>query len=381
MVRTRRSAAKSPAKIAKNEDDTSEQTQSPSRASLDLSDALEVATPAELHRKLAVEIEKREMLEDRLEYVLTESRYRLEATFEDIKKEFTSKLDKISSELQILHNTGKHVMKSKAKSNRKVFFPQESLLSRMLHYNDENYKTIFNISLVVMILWGLALAFEDVNNSGLPNFDLLAWGIFRDLGPFTKSWFLMIGSSFLIVPLAHITAEAPAHSLLFYLLCMIYISFQVAAFLFSASVVSSSGSVAFAMPLAMGFMAEQSRISMKMHSYFREKVLWQRFKEQFACRPVSSGAFCGLAVPSIDYIFNEMSKFLLFLFFPTLVYRDNYPRTSRIRWDFVLLRILEAVGIVYYAFLVFRVTLPPIAETAGAYLPFKVFIKLTFSSM
>ena len=86
-------------------------------------------------------------------------------------------------------------------------------------------------------------------------------------------------------------------------------------------------------------------------------------------------------MPTIDYIFNEMSKFLSFLFFPTLVYRDSYPRTSRIRWDFVLLRILEAVGIVYYAFLVFRVTLPPIAETAGAYLPLTVFIKLTFSSM
>ncbi|XP_041976938.1 sterol O-acyltransferase 1 isoform X3 [Aricia agestis] len=53
------------------------------------------------------------------------------------------------------------------------------------------------------------------------------------------------------------------------------------------------------------------------------------------------------------------SHFIYFLFAPTLLYRDNYPRTKRIRWEKVVLHFLEVAAIVFYnSFLFERFILP-----------------------
>ncbi|KAJ8945793.1 hypothetical protein NQ318_003059 [Aromia moschata] len=69
----------------------------------------------------------------------------------------------------------------------------------------------------------------------------------------------------------------------------------------------------------------------------------------------------------------HFSKFLYFLFAPTLIYRNEYPsstritnsltfpfsRTKTIRWNFVKHRLLEIVGVIlYYNFLLHRFLLP-----------------------
>jgi sterol O-acyltransferase len=253
----------------------------------------------------------------------------------------------------------------------------------MLHHNDENYKTIFNIALSVLFLWGIWLAIEDYEKLGAFNYDLLIWGIFRDLGPFFSNWLIMSGASFLVILMAHFSAIAKGFPT-FHILRLIYVAFQLGLFLFSWYVVHLRAQP-FAMPIAMAFMAEQARISMKVHAYYREKILWARFDGKFASEPKSVGAdgmtFLGLPFPHPDYLTGEIHKYGYFFFAPTLVYRDSYPRTSRIRWGYVILRFLEFSGIIYYAFLIFRQVLPQFGVAIDQPITARRFLRMTFRCM
>ena len=344
-----------------------------------------ILTNEACHQRLElVELEKKK-LEDHVAHIASESRVRLEASLEGLKLGLELSIKDLSDKLTDLYMPDS-ALPNRAKREighygRKVFTPAESTLSKMLHYEDENYKTIFNIMICVLLLWGLSLAFDDLDRSGLPNFDLLFWGIFRDLEPFWKSWLLMFTSSFSIIFLSHFAAEATS-TWTKSVMILVYTLLQMGACYYSAWIVNSR-EVPFAMPLAVGFMAEQARISMKMHSYFREKLLFRRYNGKFAVAPrsIRKLPLLGLALPEANYIFAEMEKFFYFMFVPTLVYRDAYPRTIRIRWSFVLVRLLEAVSIVYYAFLIFRQVLPQFRENVGEPISTKTFVKATFSCM
>ena len=153
---------------------------------------------------------------------------------------------------------------SRLHSSRKVFVPQESPLSKMLLYDDENYKTLSNIFAVCLMLWGSAMFLDDMDQLGYPNFDLMIWGVFNDVIPFFRNWFILFFCSFFIVPFAHVWAESK-HSITRFFLGIVYAVLQVGFFTFSAMVVSNQ-KAQFSMTLAIGFMVEQTRMSMKMYS-------------------------------------------------------------------------------------------------------------------
>ncbi|XP_030751346.1 sterol O-acyltransferase 1 isoform X2 [Sitophilus oryzae] len=89
---------------------------------------------------------------------------------------------------------------------------------------------------------------------------------------------------------------------------------------------------------------EQTRLLMKTHAFIRsnaEKVI--NFK------PQSENSF-KLA---------SLSHYIYFLFAPTAVYKDAYPKSKTIRWDFIFSWTLEVVGVIfYYAFLLERFVIP-----------------------
>ncbi|NXX54709.1 SOAT1 acyltransferase, partial [Scopus umbretta] len=64
----------------------------------------------------------------------------------------------------------------------------------------------------------------------------------------------------------------------------------------------------------------QVRLVMKAHSFVRENVP----------RVLSSVKDKSSTVP-----IPRISQYLYFLFAPTLIYRDNYPRNRVIRWGYV----------------------------------------------
>lgn len=49
----------------------------------------------------------------------------------------------------------------------------------------------------------------------------------------------------------------------------------------------------------------------------------------------------------------DFSKYLYFLFAPTLVYRDNYPRTSRVDWSVVVANLAQVIGCIFYVNYIF----------------------------
>ncbi|XP_063914259.1 sterol O-acyltransferase 1-like [Zophobas morio] len=75
----------------------------------------------------------------------------------------------------------------------------------------------------------------------------------------------------------------------------------------------------FNMPCTLFVTFEQVRFLMKVHAFVRTKT--------------SEGPF-GLS----------FSKYLYFLFAPTLIYRDAYPRTKTINWKFVIQCLLECIA-------------------------------------
>jgi len=309
---------------------------------------------------------------------------------QELQGEFVSKFSHLSDEIQGLfsrvgESEGKErIVHKGTKETRKVFVPQDSLLSKMLSYEDENYKTIFNLFVSVLIMWGLSLAFDDFSRSkGEYHYELLAWGLWRDLEAFAKFWLLMFFMSFVIVPLAHFAAECKEQGkwLSFLFLKLVYVALQVAFFAYSTYIVRSSSPTGglFAVPLGLGFMCEQCRMSMKMHAYMREKVLWRHFAAKYACAPRSAWGI----VPAADYLWKELAKFRYFHFAPTLVYRDAYPQTRRVRWSFIAGRLMEWCGIVYYAFCIFREVLPQFEDDSQLGKPISLvsFVKSCFRSM
>lgn len=75
---------------------------------------------------------------------------------------------------------------------------------------------------------------------------------------------------------------------------------------------------------------------MKMHSFMRtiaSRVINGKLKTEEE------------TVPPIN--FPNFQKYLYYLFAPTLLYRDEYPRTSTIRWKFALGRFLEVVAVAF----------------------------------
>ncbi|XP_037825657.1 sterol O-acyltransferase 1 [Lucilia sericata] len=81
---------------------------------------------------------------------------------------------------------------------------------------------------------------------------------------------------------------------------------------------------------------ETVRLLMKMHSFVRSvapRVLAGKLKAE-----EQSGT---------QINFPAFNKYLYYLFAPTLLYRDEYPRTSTIRWKFALARFLEVVAVAF----------------------------------
>jgi len=82
-------------------------------------------------------------------------------------------------------------------------------------------------------------------------------------------------------------------------------------------------------------LAEQVRLGMKMHAFVRANA--QRAILHFrGVRLEDCDKKQFLQTPCIDGPCPNFSRFIYFLFAPTLVYRDTYPRTSSVRWGVAL---------------------------------------------
>ncbi|XP_063924652.1 sterol O-acyltransferase 1-like isoform X2 [Zophobas morio] len=119
--------------------------------------------------------------------------------------------------------------------------------------------------------------------------------------------------------------------------------YYIYSFKFAAYVVTE-----FKLPPASSAIVvlEQTRLLMKIHSFIRSNIH----------KPHSDNP---LKLP-------PFSNFLYFLFVPTLIYQETYPRTAKINWKFVLLRLLECIAVIFYLSFVIDRFLNPTVQDFGS---------------
>ncbi|XP_062419642.1 sterol O-acyltransferase 1 isoform X1 [Pungitius pungitius] len=234
------------------------------------------------------------------------------------------------------HGEGKH------------FVSRRSLLDELLEVN--HIRTIYHMFIALLVLLILSTLVVDFIDEGRPvlHFDLLVYA-FGQFPLVLCTWICMF-LSVLLVPysLFHLWVQTQCGSYTHPGLCSLlfgsaFLLYQAVGVGFLPTYVVVTNSL----PPASCFIVilEQVRLMMKAHSFVRENVprVLSWAKEKTSPRPV---------VP-------QVSQYIYFLFAPTLIYRDKYPRNPVIRWSYVATKFLQVLGCMFYAYYVFvRLCIP-----------------------
>ncbi|MEE6495778.1 hypothetical protein FKM82_002146 [Ascaphus truei] len=115
------------------------------------------------------------------------------------------------------------------------------------------------------------------------------------------------------------------------------------------------------------FVSFQVRLMMKAHSFVRENVprVLSFTKEKSSVVPVP-----------------QVTQYLYFLFAPTLIYRDSYPRNPLIRWGYVASKFAQVLGCLFYVYYVFvRLCIPLFRNVSKEPFSLRVLVLCIFNSI
>ncbi|XP_069761956.1 sterol O-acyltransferase 2-like [Narcine bancroftii] len=241
-----------------------------------------------------------------------------------------------------------HTIRGKkfATEKGKVFVNRRSILDEL--FESPHIQTIYHMFialLVVFVVSTMAVEFIDEGRLIL-EFDLLVYA-FGKLPRVFAAWICLFLYT-LIVPYKALDLWGTSSHLVRYpflatlALVSVLLLCQVAVLGFYPIYIV----IHYELPPASRFIVilEQIRLIMKSYSYIQEnvsKVLKVKLSE--------GGA---LQMPTF-------SCYLYFLFCPTLIYRDSYPRTPRIRWNYVALNFAQVLGSLFYCyFILVRLCIP-----------------------
>ncbi|XP_054835755.1 sterol O-acyltransferase 1 [Eublepharis macularius] len=240
----------------------------------------------------------------------------------------------------------------KAKDSRappehgKVFVVRKSLLDEL--FEVEHIRTIYHMFIAFLILFILSTLVIDFIDEGrfVLEFDLLVYA-FGKFSIVTLTWLCMALST-VAVPFGlfcqwaqgyHGSSHKTVRSLFFGTLFML---FQIVGLGLGPTCVA----LYYDLPPASRFIVilEQVRLIMKAHSFIRENIPRVR-----SSRPQKTNS---VQIP-------RFSQYLYFLFAPTLIYRDEYPRTPTRRWSYVATKFAQVLGSLFYTYYIFmRICIP-----------------------
>ncbi|KAM8981102.1 sterol O-acyltransferase 2 [Sarcophilus harrisii] len=225
---------------------------------------------------------------------------------------------------------------------RKVFIHRKSLLDELMEV--QHFRTIYHMfiaGLCVFIISTLAIDFIDEGRLML-EFDLLIFS-FGQLPLALVTW----------LPMFLCTLLAPYQALRLWARRRGQWTWYVGAGL-GAGLLTIQALVLCALPVHVVLkyqlspasrcilVFEQVRFLMKSYSFLREAT------------PALFHAKGGEKTQAPSF-----SSYLYFLFCPTLMYRENYPRTTHIRWNYVAKNFAQALGCLFYAcFILGRLCVP-----------------------
>lgn len=222
---------------------------------------------------------------------------------------------------------------------KKVFLHRASLLDELMEV--EHFRTIYHMFVAALCVFVISTVAVDILDQGrlVLEFDLLFY-TFGQFGTVVWSWMVLFLYT-LLVPYKVLSFwgslyPKTKHKVLLSI-CMgtfLLVSQACVLCVFPVYVVKR-----YSLPPASSFIVllEQIRFIMKTYSFLRETipiVLQDKSKEKKAQIPA-------------------LSSYLYFLFCPSLLYRDHYPRTPYIRWQYVFKNFAQFLGCVFFLYFVF----------------------------
>lgn len=223
----------------------------------------------------------------------------------------------------------------------KIFVIRRSLLDELLEV--DHIRTIYHMFIALLILFILSTLVVDYIDEGrlVLEFNLMSYA-FGKLTVAMWTWCTMFLCT-LTVPYFLFQRWArgydrSSHPLVYSVFhCFLFVVFQVGVLGLGPLYVV----LAYTLPPASRciVICEQIRLIMKAHSFVRENVprVLNSAKEKSRSVPV----------PTVN-------QYLYFLFAPTLIYRDNYPRTPTVRWGYVIMQFAQVFGCFFYVYYVFE---------------------------
>ncbi|XP_035794841.1 sterol O-acyltransferase 1-like [Anopheles albimanus] len=245
----------------------------------------------------------------------------------------------------------------------KEFMARNSLLTDL--FEVKHIKTIYHIFIVILIILFLNTVVHDFVDTGSINLGFRP--IVAGFGKFHIAlmlWSCMQVSTFLLYPCFRLWASSRRGFRQGSGLRRVYdigALVMFVAYQCTFVVLAIKGLLWFDLPPASStaYLMEMTRFLMKAHAFIRStapRVLVADGKKKPDSKPTNPDAHRPLPA---------FSKYVYFLFAPTLVYRDEYPRTKQIRWRIVARHALEVVGVIFYISFILERFLAPLFEKFG----------------
>ncbi|XP_072295004.1 sterol O-acyltransferase 1 isoform X2 [Eucyclogobius newberryi] len=252
----------------------------------------------------------------------------------------------------------------------KQFVNRRSLLDELFEVN--HIRTIYHMFIALLILFILSTLVVDFLDKGrlVLDFDLLVYA-FGQFPVVVCTWICMFLSVLVPYTLFYFWSQSQAGSYSYPRLCTglfgsMYLLYQT----LGLGLLPTYVVVIYNLPPASRFIIilEQVRLIMKAHSFVRENVpkvlAWTKDK--------------GSPNPQVPRI----SHYLYFLFAPTLIYRDEYPRNPVIRWGYVATKFLQVLGCLFYAYYVFvRLCIPQFRSISLQFFDLRAMVLCIFNSI
>ncbi|XP_017763927.1 PREDICTED: sterol O-acyltransferase 1 [Eufriesea mexicana] len=258
-----------------------------------------------------------------------------------------------SSELKDLVDSEKYSNRTKPTRGNtlptKQFLQRNSLLTDL--YEIKHIRTIYNLIVSTLIILLIHTAVYDIRHTGSPNLgiDTVMIG-FAKFPVVLYVWCLMklsvlgVYTAFCLWATRRLeySPQSVSRKIWDYSWLAAIILYQALLFVLPTKAVLDNH-----LPLAstMIILMEQIRLVMKTHAFVRSVApRFLSYKPHSDTSPPQPPGF---------------SQYLYFLFAPTLIYQDRYPRAQRIRWNIVLTNFIEVLTIIFFVALLYERLLYP----------------------
>ena len=242
--------------------------------------------------------------------------------------------------------------------SEKTFSHHDSLLTELFRSKEE-FKTLYHIALASMILLMINLICHDYIEYGtFVDMDTFVW-CFLHIEEVIKAWIVVMISGFLVIPMVIMIKKWNINKKIW---IPIYVLYLMGFYLYS-TYITSKYELNFGS--AMIILCESTRISFKVHSYFRNKLLYG-IENKYATFLTPDAKKRGITekdlnIPKITIadFSTEIKRYSYFLLCPTLVYRDEYPKRANRNIKFILFNGFNYALCIYYLFILVKTFMKP----------------------